>query len=110
VLRYSALAMSAAATNSEISQGQRLRRLRVAAGLTQWDLQAMTGINRTKLSLVECGHVCLTAREERTITSVLSAGLGQRLSEAVEALTEAASTPLKPQEGSSPDLEDALPQ
>ena len=38
---------------------------------TQWDLRKETGINQSKISLIECGYVAPTDSEKKLIADVL---------------------------------------
>jgi transcriptional regulator with XRE-family HTH domain len=48
-----------------------LKRLRELAGLTQFVVSKKSGVERTRLSMAECGHVMLTAQERENIRRVL---------------------------------------
>jgi transcriptional regulator with XRE-family HTH domain len=48
-----------------------LKRLRELAGWTQIHLAKKSGMDRTRLSMAECGHVVLTAQERENIRRVL---------------------------------------
>jgi len=56
---------------SEIRLGQRLRELRGAAGATQFDVERLIGINHTRISLAECGHVQLREEEYLAVERAL---------------------------------------
>lgn len=48
-----------------------LQRLRVMSGLGQFELHKKTGIDRSRLSLIECGHLEATADELSVIMAVI---------------------------------------
>jgi len=52
-------------------RAERIRELRTLAGLTQFDVAKKARIERSRLSLVENGHVRLTEDEYAAIESVL---------------------------------------
>jgi DNA-binding XRE family transcriptional regulator len=54
------------------SQAAKLRMLREAAGLSQFALAKRSGVGRTRLSLVENGHICLRPDEFDRVEAVLS--------------------------------------
>ena len=54
-----------------------LTEARARKGLTQWDLRLLTGINQTKLSLIENGYVTPTGQEKAAISSALSIDIDQ---------------------------------
>lgn len=51
----------------------RLREFRFFKGLTQWQLRVSTGINQTKLSLIERGYIEPKAEEKKALSKVLGA-------------------------------------
>jgi transcriptional regulator with XRE-family HTH domain len=55
-----------------------LRLLRELADWTQTRVARASGINRAKLSLVECGEIKLSAKEEYTVRYVLLTAIQQR--------------------------------
>jgi transcriptional regulator with XRE-family HTH domain len=48
-----------------------LRRMRIEAGKSQFEISRQTGIDRTRLSLAECGHVKLKPDELQKLEAVL---------------------------------------
>jgi len=55
-----------------------LKSLREASGLSQFAAANRAGLDRTRLSLVENGHVQLTASEESDVRRVLLAAIRDR--------------------------------
>jgi transcriptional regulator with XRE-family HTH domain len=55
-----------------------IRELRALAGWSQYRLAAATGIDRTRLSLFENGHVAPSAVELTAIETVLLEEIGRR--------------------------------
>lgn len=55
------------------------KRLREASGLSQFAAANRAGLDRTRLSLAEAGHVELAAREQRALRRVLLAALRKRV-------------------------------
>lgn len=57
---------------------QTLRQMRIAAGKSQFQISRETGIERTRLSLAENGHVELRAEELAKLDEVLRNFASQR--------------------------------
>lgn len=55
-----------------------LKSLREASGLSQFAAANCAGLDRTRLSLVENGHIRLTANEESAVRRVLLAAIRDR--------------------------------
>ena len=53
------------------SYATRLRQLRGIAGATQFDVERIAGINRTRLSMAECGHLQLREWEYAAVENAL---------------------------------------
>jgi len=52
--------------------GKQLRIIREARGMSQWDLSNKTGIDRSRLSLIENGHIGLTNEQLECIKAALN--------------------------------------
>jgi transcriptional regulator with XRE-family HTH domain len=48
-----------------------IRELRTMANLTQFEVAKKSGLDRTRLSLAECGHVTLSHEEEVAVRKAL---------------------------------------
>ena len=59
-----------------------LRELRRIAGLTQFAVSKASGVDRTRLSLAECGHVQLRNDEYVAVQNALVREIQRRTSEA----------------------------
>lgn len=59
-----------------------LQKLRRIAGLTQFAVSKASGIDRTRLSLAECGHVQLSNEEYATVKRTLVGEIQRRTLEA----------------------------
>jgi len=70
-----------------------LKRLRKASGATQWEISHATGIDRSRISLIEAGHVRASTEEEEAIRRALDKAMRARLSSIQTALGSGA-TPL----------------
>lgn len=70
-----------------------LRDLRRASGLTQWDVARATGIDRSRVSLIETGCVQAKPEEEQVIRGALQSAMQARLRTIQTALGSGA-TPL----------------
>lgn len=66
-----------------------LRSLRELADWTQTRVARASGINRAKLSLVECGEIELSANEEAIVRRVLTDAIRQRSAQLRAALEDA---------------------
>jgi transcriptional regulator with XRE-family HTH domain len=66
-----------------------LRSLRELADWTQTRVARVSGINRAKLSLVECGEIELSAGEEAAVRRVLTQAIQQRSAQLRAVLEEA---------------------
>ena len=66
-----------------------LQKLREQAGWSQFELAAATGIERTRLSLIENGHIVASAYERGVIRTALLAEIAVRAGELKAALEEA---------------------
>ncbi len=66
-----------------------LRRLRRAAGLTQFALHRKSGVGRTRISLAESGYVALKDREITAVRRVLLREIRKRKSRLNEVLRSA---------------------
>lgn len=55
-----------------------LRRLRELAGLTQFDVSKKSGVERSRLSTAECGHVTLTVQEQQIVRRILMRAIEDR--------------------------------
>ena len=53
-----------------------LKTARAMKGKTQWDVRKSTGINQTKLSLIENGYVIPNERERLAISELLGLNVG----------------------------------
>ena len=62
-----------------------IRELRVAANLNQFETAKKSGLDRTRLSLAECGHVTLRPDEDRVVRAVLLVAIESRAAQ-LEAL------------------------
>lgn len=67
--------------------GKSIRRWRAMADLSQFDLARRCGIERTRLSLAENGHVELRPEEKAAVERALLRAIEQRASELQAALT-----------------------
>jgi hypothetical protein len=77
---------------TEIKQRRGIRELRRTAGATQFDVERLAGINRTRLSLAECGHIQLQEWECAAIEQALLEMIRQRAAQfagILESTTEA---------------------
>jgi len=72
---------------SRIKVVKELRRLRVNAGLSQGLVAHKAGLDRSHLSLAECGYVTLTSNELEAIRRVILRAVEQRQSQ-LKALLE----------------------
>jgi len=70
-----------------------LRDLRKVSGLTQWDVARATGIDRSRVSLIETGCVQARPEEEQAIRDALQGAMQARLRTIQTALGSGA-TPL----------------
>jgi ribosome-binding protein aMBF1 (putative translation factor) len=61
--------------------GNALRKKRIEAGMTQAELAAATGLNRSYLSEVECGHEGISLERADRLAHALGCELAQLLSE-----------------------------
>jgi predicted transcriptional regulator len=52
----------------------KLRTLRLAAGLSQWEISRFSGVDRSRISLIESGHVLPTESEITAIKRAIAAG------------------------------------
>lgn len=68
-----------------------LRDLRRAGGLTQWDVARATGIDRSRVSLIETGCVQARPEEEQAIRDALQGAMRARLTTIQRALASAGS-------------------
>lgn len=68
--------------------GLDIRNLRLLAGLTQIEEARLSGIERSRLSLAECGHVLLSRDQLEAVASVLRSAIGERLKKYQELLQE----------------------
>lgn len=68
-----------------ISLGRQLKIVREARGFSQWDLSNRTGIDRSRLSLIENGHIEPTIEQLESIKIALNWTL--ELDAHLEALT-----------------------
>ena len=66
-----------------------LKSLREASGLSQYEVANRAGVDRTRLSLAENGHVRLAANEEDAIRRVLLAATRDRASRIESVLVKA---------------------
>jgi transcriptional regulator with XRE-family HTH domain len=57
----------------------KIQAYRESAGVTQWDVAAGAQIERSRISLIECGHVQPTPAELTAIEKVLARALATRL-------------------------------
>lgn len=55
-----------------ITLGKQLKVIREARGVSQWELSSMTGIDRSRLSLIENGHVEPTDEQLSRIREALA--------------------------------------
>jgi transcriptional regulator with XRE-family HTH domain len=62
--------------------------LRKLAAWPQYKLARATGIDRTRLSLAENGHITLSAAEQTAIEKVLLKEIGRRREQFADVLTE----------------------
>lgn len=67
--------------------GRDLKELRLMAGLTQFDVARRSGVDRSKLSLVENGHVDLLPEEASAIRKVLLERIESRAAQLKAALS-----------------------
>jgi transcriptional regulator with XRE-family HTH domain len=67
---------------------EEIRELREIAGLTQFEMAKLSGIERSRLSLAECRHVVLAPAEIAKFKAVLLAVLGQRAEQVQEVLSK----------------------
>ena len=58
-----------------------IKELRALTDRNQFWVSARTGIDRTRLSLIECGHVVATPEEQATLEKVLLAEIDRRAQE-----------------------------
>lgn len=56
-----------------------VRGLRHLAGLTQIQAAKRSGIERSRLSLIECGHSSLSSEEMEALTEVLRTAIRERV-------------------------------
>jgi transcriptional regulator with XRE-family HTH domain len=66
-----------------------IRRLREMSGLSQYETAREAGLDRTRLSLVENGHVRLTEDEKSRLARVLTLAIRDRLAELKSVTSEA---------------------
>lgn len=71
-----------------------IRELRRISGLTQAKTSRASGVNRAKLSLVECGEMELTATEDAAVRRVLLAAAREQAARIGEVLSGAESEPV----------------
>lgn len=64
--------------------GKKLQELRRMSGLSQWEIEARTGINRSTLSLFENGHRTPTPEQAQELIRVLSEAVRERAAVAAE--------------------------
>jgi len=67
---------------------QRLRELRLIAGATQFDVERLSRVSRTRVSLAECGHVQLSKSEYCAVEGALFDMIEERASQLASALKE----------------------
>ncbi len=66
-----------------------IRRLRIAACLTQVEVESRTGIERSALSIIEAGHRKPTEKQARLLIRTLSAAAKEHIKAASKAIAEA---------------------
>ena len=59
--------------------GEVIRKLRLGAGLSQFEVQVRTGIARSALSTFEAGYVVPSEKQARLLLRVLSAAVKERV-------------------------------
>ena len=69
-----------------------LKRLREVLGLTQFDVAKKSGVERTRLSLAECGHVTLSRDEKDSIRRTLLRASAERQAQLKDVLDTAEET------------------
>ena len=69
-----------------------LRNLRMLSGLTQIEAAKRSGVERSRLSLAECGHVELPAKQLEALTGVLRSSIRARAKKYKHALRAPRST------------------
>jgi transcriptional regulator with XRE-family HTH domain len=58
-----------------------IRKLRKLSGVTQYELARLSGIERTRLSLAENGHVRLDASENDSVRRALITAIERRMAQ-----------------------------
>lgn len=64
-----------------------LRNLRIEAGIPQFDLSKRSGVERSRLSLYECGHVSLPDAEVQALERALPELIEERADRLLEVLS-----------------------
>ena len=59
--------------------GEKIKKLRLAAGLSQWEVEKRTGVDRSTLSTIESGYVAPSEKQVRQLIRVLSAAVKDRI-------------------------------
>ena len=59
--------------------GEKIKKLRLAAGLSQWEVEKRTGVDRSTLSTIESGYVAPSEKQVRQLIRVLSAAVKDRV-------------------------------
>jgi transcriptional regulator with XRE-family HTH domain len=57
---------------------ERLRELREILGLSQYQMSSLTGIERSRISAIECSHVALTSEEISKVKRAVLLALERR--------------------------------
>jgi transcriptional regulator with XRE-family HTH domain len=64
-----------------------LRDCRIEASIPQFDLSNRSGVDRSRLSLYECGHISLRAEEVAALEKALRDLIGERASRLITVLS-----------------------
>ncbi len=59
--------------------GEKIKKLRLAAGLSQWEVEKRTGVDRSTLSTIESGYVAPSEKQVRQLIRILSAAVKDRV-------------------------------
>jgi transcriptional regulator with XRE-family HTH domain len=70
-----------------VNRASELRRARVAADVTQFELAKKAGVERTRISLAENGHIVLRPEEYRAVMLALRGTIQCRVSELQDVLS-----------------------
>lgn len=71
---------------------ENLRNLRALSGLSQIEAAKRSGVERSRLSLAECGHVELEGEQMESLTKVLRSGIQARAKRYEKVLRSASAT------------------